>query len=76
MADLPTRYDDGTLIPRKYLDRMLDIIAQVEFELTWEEGDLVLVNNYRTSHGRCPWSEGDRKILVSMWETGEGLAPY
>jgi hypothetical protein len=42
----------------------------------WEAGDLVLVDNYSASHGRCPWQAGERKILVSMWETGEGVDPY
>ncbi|KAM0747649.1 Clavaminate synthase-like protein [Meredithblackwellia eburnea MCA 4105] len=76
MTYLPSVYDDGTQIPRRYLDRLLEVIAELEVELEWQDGDLIFVNNYRTSHGRCPWEEGERKILVSMWETGEGLAAY
>ncbi|KAI5479259.1 hypothetical protein MNV49_003954 [Pseudohyphozyma bogoriensis] len=64
-------YGDGTPIPRQYLDRLLDISIETEFSFKWEEGDIIFVDNYRTTHGRRPWTKGGRKVLVSMWN---GLA--
>ena len=31
----------------------------------WEQGDLVVVDNLKVSHGRKPYS-GDRRVLVAM----------
>lgn len=64
-------YGDGTPIPRKYLDKLIAVIDDEEILVTLEEGDLLLLDNFQVSHGRQPW-EGERKILVSMWD---GAAP-
>jgi hypothetical protein len=69
--DLPCVYGDGTPIPRAYLDKLIDVIDKEEIFLTLEEGDILLVDNFQVSHGREPW-EGERQILVSMWD---GAAP-
>ncbi|KAK4686965.1 hypothetical protein P7C73_g3165, partial [Tremellales sp. Uapishka_1] len=73
----PSRYSDGTAIPIKYLDRILEISRACEFTFKWEFGDILFVDNLRTMHGRAPWSNGPRRVLVSMWDTLDGtLAPY
>lgn len=68
-------YGDGTPIPREYLDRMIDVIDKEEINVTLEEGDLLFVDNFQVSHGREPW-EGERKILVSMWEGASPILAY
>jgi hypothetical protein len=45
------------------------MIDEIKVSLTMEPGDLVLVDNYQVSHGRDPWFDGERVILVSMWDT-------
>lgn len=40
-----------------------------------EEGDLLLCDNFQVSHGREPW-EGERVILVSMWEGPTKIGVY
>jgi hypothetical protein len=59
-------YGDETPIPREHLDKLIEVIDKEEIYLTLEEGD-ILVDNFQVSHGREPW-EGDRLVLVSMWE--------
>lgn len=61
-------YNDGSKIPEKYLDLVLEKSINMAYKHQWEKGDIVIVDNYMVSHGRCPW-EGERKVLVSMWDT-------
>ncbi|KAJ7117987.1 hypothetical protein C8R43DRAFT_901621 [Mycena crocata] len=68
----PATYSDGVEIPRKYLDRVLEISRECELTFAWESGDILFVDNYRTMHGRAPWSNGPRRILVSMWNGLKG----
>ncbi|KAL0935900.1 taurine catabolism dioxygenase [Colletotrichum truncatum] len=75
MTYLPCVYGDETPIPREYLDKLIDVIDKEEISLVLEEGDLLLVDNFQVSHGREPW-EGDRQILVSMWDTSIPVAAY
>lgn len=69
MAFPPATYRDGTPIPKKYLHRMWEISNEIAVLVKTQPGDLALVDNYQVSHGRAPWVKGDRKILVSMWDT-------
>ncbi|KAH7309205.1 hypothetical protein B0I35DRAFT_453692 [Stachybotrys elegans] len=75
MTYLPCVYGDETPIPREYLDKLIEVIDKEEIYLTLDEGDLLLVDNLRVSHGRQPW-EGDRLVLVSMWEGAHEIAAY
>lgn len=69
-------YGDGTPIPEKWLDRVVEITRELEYVHTWEAGDLIFVNNHRTTHGRAPWV-GERVVLVSMWDALPGtLSEY
>ena len=43
---LPTTYGDGSEIPRKYLERYLEISDEIGFLVPWEEGDVALLDNY------------------------------
>ncbi|KAK1484229.1 hypothetical protein CCUS01_03941 [Colletotrichum cuscutae] len=75
MTYLPSVYGDDTEIPRRLLDKLIDVIDKEEISLILEEGDLLLVDNFQVSHGREPW-EGDRQILVSMWDTPISIGEY
>ncbi|GKT51328.1 clavaminate synthase-like protein At3g21360 [Colletotrichum spaethianum] len=67
MTYLPCVYGDDEPIPRELLNKLIEVIDEEEISLVLEEGDLLLVDNFQVSHGREPW-EGDRQILVSMWD--------
>ncbi|RSM00498.1 hypothetical protein CEP52_009100 [Fusarium oligoseptatum] len=75
MTYLPCVYGDDTPIPRKYLDKLIDVIDKEEIHVVLEEGDILFVDNFQVSHGREPW-EGDRQILVSMWEGPTSIGVY
>lgn len=66
---LPSTYEDGEIIPFKYLEVVNRISREIEFLHKWKEGDLLLIDNYQVSHGREPWTVGDERIVfVSMWD--------
>lgn len=69
MAFPPSTFRDGSVIPKKYLHRMWELSQEIAVLVKTQAGDLALVDNYQVSHGRAPWFKGDRKILVSMWDT-------
>lgn len=69
MLFLPASYTDGEAIPKKYLHRCWELSKEILVPVKTEAGDLALVDNYQCSHGRAPWFTGERKILVSMWDT-------
>jgi alpha-ketoglutarate-dependent taurine dioxygenase len=72
--DLPynTYYGDGSVIEA---DTMTELRAAYDAETVgfdWERGDVLLIENMLTAHGREPFN-GERRILVSMSDPiGEG----
>lgn len=65
--DLPnnTYYGDGTPIEPEVLDALREAYLSELVKFTWQQGDLVLLDNMLTSHARAPY-EGPRKILFAM----------
>ncbi|CUM66166.1 uncharacterized protein PRCAT00003824001 [Priceomyces carsonii] len=68
-ADL--KHNNGERISGKLLDQILDSSIKLQYNHKWETGDVVIIDNYQVSHGRLPWKNGDRKVLVSMWDFPE-----
>lgn len=56
---------NGEEIPLMMLEEIRSVAKKNTIIFEWEQGDLMLVDNILTAHGRTPF-EGPRKILVSM----------
>jgi alpha-ketoglutarate-dependent taurine dioxygenase len=69
--DLPrnTYYGDGSPIEPSVLDEIQAVYRELSVLFPWEEGDVLLLDNMLTAHGRAPFA-GPRKILVGMAEPG------
>ena len=67
--DLPnnTFYGDGEPIEPIVLDRIREAYEEETIPVRWQKGDLVILDNISTFHGRAPFV-GARKILFSMSE--------
>jgi alpha-ketoglutarate-dependent taurine dioxygenase len=67
--DLPnnTYYGDGSPIELSVLDEIREAYRQERTTFTWREGDVLMLDNMLTAHGRNPYG-GPRKILVGMSE--------
>lgn len=68
-VDLPRNvyYGDGAPIEDAVLDEIRAVYDEVMFTLPWQEGDILLLDNMLSSHGRAPFS-GKRRVLVAMTE--------
>jgi len=67
--DLPTNtyYGDGSRIEPEVLDELREAYRQETVAFPYKAGDVMLLDNMLTAHGRAPYS-GPRKILVTMAE--------
>lgn len=67
--DLPfnTYYGDGSPIEDSVLEEIREAYRRTQCSFSWRKGDLLLIDNMMTSHGRAPF-KGPRKILVAMAE--------
>jgi alpha-ketoglutarate-dependent taurine dioxygenase len=60
-------YGDGSPIETSALDEIRGIYEEVALRFDWRQGDVLLLDNFLSSHGREPFT-GPRKILVAMAE--------
>lgn len=65
--DLPTNtyYGDGSRIEPEVLEELREAYQQELVSFPYQAGDVMLLDNMLTAHGRAPYS-GPRKILVTM----------
>jgi alpha-ketoglutarate-dependent taurine dioxygenase len=67
-ADLPfnTYFGDGSEISRAEIEEVRAAYEKATVRFPWEKGDVLLLDNMLTAHGRSPY-QGDRQIIVSMF---------
>jgi alpha-ketoglutarate-dependent taurine dioxygenase len=57
-------FGDGSPVPRVYVAHVLDVIWKNLRPFDWQLGDVLMIDNFSTSHGRLPYT-GPRDILVA-----------
>ena len=58
-------FEDNSEIPLDMLEEIRTVGHQNTVLFDWEKGDMILLDNVLTAHGRTSF-KGPRKILVSM----------
>ena len=58
-------FGDGTLLDPTDVEKASALADEVTFDIPWQDGDLVLVDNYTAMHGRRTFA-GTRKVLASL----------
>jgi alpha-ketoglutarate-dependent taurine dioxygenase len=59
------RFADGRPIPDSYVHQIRDRGLDCAVDVDWREGDVLLIDNVLTAHGRRPFI-GERRVLVAM----------
>lgn len=65
----PITYGDGTPLDHVAVTAACEIADELTFNVPWQQGDVVLVDNYVTMHARQTFT-GTRKILASLVAVG------
>ncbi len=60
-------YGDGTPIESSVLEEVREVYRQAAVTFTWQQGDIMMLDNFLVSHGRESFV-GPRRILVAMAE--------
>ena len=58
-------FADGSAIPDAYIEQILHRGLENAVDVDWRTGDVLLIDNVLTGHGRRPF-EGTRRVLVAM----------
>jgi hypothetical protein len=59
------RFGDGSPLDREAVNIATELAYEMAFDLPWQNGDAVLVDNFVTMHGRRTF-RGKRKVLASL----------
>jgi len=62
-----TYYGDGSPIEPDVMEQLHQSYRQEELAVPWQRGDVLMLDNMLTAHGRAPFS-GNRQIAVGMSE--------
>ena len=62
---LNARFADGGPLDVAMLDQIRDVLRNEMTIFSWQEGDVLILDNLLTAHGRMPFS-GARKIILAM----------
>lgn len=58
-------FGDGSPLDNATMQTVIAMAEEITFNMSWQNGDVVLVDNYVSMHGRRPF-KGTRKILASL----------
>ncbi|MFI0371288.1 TauD/TfdA family dioxygenase [Actinomadura sp. 1N219] len=58
-------FPDGSPIPDEHIRHVYDRGLECAVDVGWRPGDVLLIDNVLTAHGRRPF-EGSRRVLVAM----------
>jgi hypothetical protein len=60
-----TTFNDGGAIPREWIDQLQDVLRAHAVAFPWSHGDVLLVDNTLTAHGRNSYT-GLRDVQVAL----------
>jgi alpha-ketoglutarate-dependent taurine dioxygenase len=67
-APMVVRMEDDSEIPDDVITEALQVADQLTVEVTWQAGDVLMIDNTRILHGRRAYDGRERAIYVRMGE--------
>lgn len=58
--------EKGEVIPDEHLQALWDACEKVEYPMPWRPHDIVMIDNWRTPHGRHAYTDTKRSILTTF----------
>jgi hypothetical protein len=58
------RFADGSMVPREVLWDVIAVTEDLMIPIAWRANDILVVDNSRFMHGRRPWEDDRRQIMV------------
>ena len=63
----PVRFGNGEEIKESYIELISELAQSLTLLRSWQDHDILLINNYRVMHGRKPFAGNkNRELLVSL----------
>jgi alpha-ketoglutarate-dependent taurine dioxygenase len=66
MAPGSVRFDDDSEIPDDVVSEIAEIAEKMTIEISWQKGDILMVDNTRIMHGRRAFSDELRDIYLRL----------
>ena len=58
--------EDGSLIPNSVIEDIKEVTDRLTQEISWQSGDLLMIDNSRFMHGRRSFTDTRRKIYTNL----------
>ena len=62
------RFEDDSKIPNEIISEIQEVTDKLTYLVSWQKGDIVMVDNTRLMHGRKSFSDNQRDIYVRLCE--------
>ena len=63
----PVRFGNGDEIEQSHIELITDLAESLTLLRSWQDNDILIIDNYRVMHGRKPFSgQKNREVLVSL----------
>jgi alpha-ketoglutarate-dependent taurine dioxygenase len=60
------RFEDGSTLPEDIINEIKDVTDRLTYLVSWQKGDILMVDNTRLLHGRRSFSDDQRDIYVRL----------
>ena len=56
----------GKAIPKKFIDEIKQVSDDITVDHSWQQGDVVMVDNVRFMHSRRAFEKGDPRDILTV----------
>ena len=60
------KMSSGKVVPEKFIDEIKQVAEEITVDHSWQQGDVVMVDNVRFMHGRRAFEEGDPRDILTI----------